>query len=98
MKYISTRGYDQKFTAAQAITLGIAPDGGLFVHKHSLLLQMVKLKRYYQYGVLSNFGEGYLDVLDDYSEVSFLSTHVQRMMKEKWGNLCYSSSSNEQVQ
>ena len=31
MMYISTRGYDKKFSAAEAIKQGIAPDGGLFV-------------------------------------------------------------------
>lgn len=31
MNYISTRGYDKKFSAAEAIKQGIAPDGGLFV-------------------------------------------------------------------
>ena len=31
MKFISTRGYDKKYSAAEAIVHGIAPDGGLFV-------------------------------------------------------------------
>ena len=31
MNYISTRGYDKKYSAAEAIITGIAPDGGLFV-------------------------------------------------------------------
>ncbi|MCR5058234.1 MAG: threonine synthase [Clostridiales bacterium] len=31
MNYISTRGYEKKFSAAEAIKQGIAPDGGLFV-------------------------------------------------------------------
>ena len=31
MKYFSTRNDKQKYTAAQAIAMGIAPDGGLFV-------------------------------------------------------------------
>ena len=31
MNYISTRGYDRKYSAAEAIITGIAPDGGLFV-------------------------------------------------------------------
>jgi len=31
MMYISTRGYDKKFSASEAIKQGIAPDGGLFV-------------------------------------------------------------------
>ncbi len=31
MRYISTRGYEESFSAAEAILMGIAPDGGLFV-------------------------------------------------------------------
>ena len=31
MEYISTRGGDYRYSAAQAIKQGIAPDGGLFV-------------------------------------------------------------------
>ncbi|NLT11671.1 MAG: threonine synthase [Clostridiaceae bacterium] len=31
MKFISTRGYSDKFDSAQVIKMGIAPDGGLFV-------------------------------------------------------------------
>ena len=31
MMYISTRGYEKKYTSAEAIKQGIAPDGGLFV-------------------------------------------------------------------
>ena len=31
MNYISTRGYEKKFSSAEAIKQGIAPDGGLFV-------------------------------------------------------------------
>ena len=31
MKFISTRGYEGKFSAQEAIVKGIAPDGGLFV-------------------------------------------------------------------
>ncbi|MCR5006795.1 MAG: threonine synthase [Clostridiales bacterium] len=31
MQYISTRGFDAAFTAAQAIQQGLAPDGGLFL-------------------------------------------------------------------
>ena len=31
MNYISTRGYEGKFSSSEAIIRGIAPDGGLFV-------------------------------------------------------------------
>ena len=31
MNYISTRGYERKYKASEAIIQGIAPDGGLFV-------------------------------------------------------------------
>lgn len=34
MYYVSTRGYDKKFTSAEAIKKGLAPDGGLFVPEY----------------------------------------------------------------
>ncbi|MBN1775633.1 MAG: threonine synthase [Oscillospiraceae bacterium] len=38
MKYISTRGYPGKFSSAEVIKAGIAPDGGLFVPESIPLL------------------------------------------------------------
>ncbi len=38
MKYISTRGYPEKFSSAEVIISGIAPDGGLFVPENIPIL------------------------------------------------------------
>jgi len=86
MKYISTRGYDQKFTAAQAITLGIAPDGGLFVPESTptfadgQIEEMCNME-FYQISakVISMF-------LDDYSESELLEYTRAAYDEEKWGN------------
>lgn len=86
MKYISTRGYDQKFTASQAITLGIAPDGGLFVPESTptfadgQIEEMCNME-FYQISakVISMF-------LDDYSESELLEYTRAAYDEEKWGN------------
>ena len=66
MKYISTRGYDGKFTAAEAIVKGIAPDGGLFVPESIPSISFDEIEEmmnmeYYQISarVLSKFLEGF---------------------------------------
>ena len=45
MNYISTRGYDRKYKASEAIIQGIAPDGGLFVPDEIPELEEVILVR-----------------------------------------------------
>ncbi|MBR6484140.1 MAG: threonine synthase, partial [Clostridiales bacterium] len=62
MNYISTRGYDRKFSASEAIVLGIAPDGGLFVPESVPVLtsddiEEMKNMQFYQISarVLSKF-------------------------------------------
>ena len=44
MKYISTRGYPEKFSSAEIIKMGIAPDGGLFVPESIPLLTRDNLR------------------------------------------------------
>ena len=68
MKYISTRGYETKFTAAEAIMQGIAPDGGLFVPEEIPVLsrgdiEAMKNMKYYQLSakVLSKFLDGFTE-------------------------------------
>ncbi|MBO4636722.1 MAG: threonine synthase [Clostridiales bacterium] len=85
MKYISTRGYDRKYSASEAIVLGIAPDGGLFVPESIPLLseddiaEMANMS-FYQISarVLSKF-------LDDFTEEELLSYTSQAYDPEKWG-------------
>ncbi|MCQ2534518.1 MAG: threonine synthase [Clostridia bacterium] len=85
MKYVSTRGFDRKFTASEAIVKGIAPDGGLFVPETiptisaSEFAEMKDMK-YYELSahVLSKFLEEFtLDELLDYTS--------QAYDEEKWG-------------
>ena len=44
MLYVSTRGYDKKFTSAEAIKQGLAPDGGLFMPEYIPSLSEEELK------------------------------------------------------
>lgn len=84
MKYISTRGYEQKFTAAEAIVKGIAPDGGLFVPEsiptigRDEIEEMMNMQ-YYQISarVLSKF-------LEDFTETELLEYTSKAYDLEKW--------------
>ncbi|MCR5527813.1 MAG: threonine synthase [Saccharofermentans sp.] len=85
MKYISTRGYDKKFTASEAIVLGIAPDGGLFVPETIPSLsdsdiEEMKNMAFYQISarVLSKF-------LEEFSEKELLEYTSQAYHEDKWG-------------
>lgn len=85
MNYISTRGFDKKFTSAEAITLGIAPDGGLFVPESIPSLSMDEIEamcnmEFYQISakVLSKY-------LTDYTESEILEYTRQAYDEEKWG-------------
>ncbi|HPE38310.1 MAG TPA: threonine synthase [Bacillota bacterium] len=85
MNYVSTRGYEKKYSAAEAIKQGIAPDGGLFVPESipSLskddLLQMTTMT-YPQIAasVISLF-------LTDYSHAELLDYCEQAYTEEKFG-------------
>ncbi|MCQ2531946.1 MAG: threonine synthase [Saccharofermentans sp.] len=85
MKFISTRGYDKKYSAAEAIVLGIAPDGGLFVPETIPSLswdeiEEMKNMQYYQISakVLSKY-------LDDFTEAELLDYTSQAYHADKWG-------------
>ncbi|MBR2295129.1 MAG: threonine synthase [Clostridiales bacterium] len=85
MNYISTRGYDRKFSASEAIVLGIAPDGGLFVPESIPVLtsdeiEEMKNMEFYKISarVLSKF-------LTDFTESELLSYTSQAYHEEKWG-------------
>ena len=85
MNYISTRGYDRKFKASEAIIQGIAPDGGLFVPDEiphlteGDILAMTNMQ-FYQISakVLSMF-------LTDFTEAELLNFASQAYSEEKWG-------------
>ena len=85
MNYISTRGYDRKFSASEAIVLGIAPDGGLFVPESIPVLtsdeiEEMKNMEFYKISarVLSKF-------LTDFTESELLGYTSQAYHEEKWG-------------
>ena len=85
MNYISTRGYERKYKASEAIIQGIAPDGGLFVPdeiphlSESDILAMTNMQ-FYQISakVLSMF-------LTDFTEAELLEFASQAYSEEKWG-------------
>ena len=85
MKYISTRGYETKFTAEEAIIKGIAPDGGLFVPESIPLLtdddiEQMKTMSFPEISarVLSKY-------LDNFTESELLSYTREAYSEEKWG-------------
>lgn len=86
MNYISSRGSDVKFTSAQAIKQGIAPDGGLFVPEKIPLLTETDLmaftsKSYVEIAayVLSLF-------LEDYTQSELLDYCASAYDPEKFGD------------
>lgn len=85
MKYISTRGYEGKFTAQEAIIKGLAPDGGLFVPESIPVLteddiEQMKNMQFCEISarVLSKY-------LDDFSEDELLGFTREAYSEEKWG-------------
>lgn len=85
MNYISTRGYDKKYSAAEAIITGIAPDGGLFVPEtipqiSKDEIEEMKNMQFYQLSarVLSKF-------LTDFTENELLEYTAAAYSEEKWG-------------
>lgn len=85
MNYISTRGYEGKFSSSEAISRGIAPDGGLFVPESIPQLTQEDLEamqtmEFYQLSafVLSKF-------LTDFTEEELLDYTRQAYAEEKWG-------------
>ena len=85
MNYISTRGYEKKYSAAEAIITGIAPDGGLFVPEtipqiSKDEIEEMKNMQFYQLSarVLSKF-------LTDFTEAELLEYTAAAYSEEKWG-------------
>lgn len=85
MKFISTRGYEKRYSAAEAIVNGIAPDGGLFVPESipslsTSEIEEMKNMKYYQISakVLAKF-------LEDFTEAELLEYTSQAYHEDKWG-------------
>jgi len=67
MKYISTRGYPEKFSSAEIIKMGIAPDGGLFVPESIPLLTRDNLRELKEFSYAQLAAEVLSLFLTDYS-------------------------------
>ncbi|MCR4670888.1 MAG: threonine synthase [Saccharofermentans sp.] len=87
MKYISTRGYEGRFSASEAIVQGIAPDGGLFVPETIPSLSKDEIEEmmnmeFYQISakVISKF-------LEDFSESELLEYTRAAYDPEKWEDI-----------
>ena len=85
MNYISTRGFEGKFTSSEAISRGIAPDGGLFVPESIPQLtkedlEAMQTMQFYQLSafILSKF-------LTDFTEEELLEYTRQAYAEEKRG-------------
>jgi len=85
MNYISTRGLEKKFTSAEAIISGIAPDGGLFVpdsipHLTTDEIEEMKNMKFSRISarVLSKF-------LTDFTEEELIGYAEQAYSEDKWG-------------
>ena len=85
MNYISTRGYDKKYSAAEAIITGLAPDGGLFVPETIPQItkdeiEEMKNMQFFQISarVLSKY-------LTDFTEAELLEFAQAAYDEEKWG-------------
>ncbi len=62
MKYVSTRGYDSKASASEAIRSGIAPDGGLYVPEYIPSLSREKIIGLYN----ANYQQIALSILEKF--------------------------------
>ena len=87
MKYISTRGYEGRFSASEAIVQGIAPDGGLFVPETIPSLSRDEIEEmmnmeFYQISakVISKF-------LEDFSKSELLEYTRAAYDPEKWEDI-----------
>lgn len=85
MKYISTRGYEGKFTAQEAIIKGIAPDGGLFVPESIPLLTEDDIEQMQTMNFCEISARVLSKYLDDFSEDELLGYTREAYSEEKWG-------------
>ena len=85
MKYISTRGYEGKFTAQEAIIKGIAPDGGLFVPESIPLLTDDDIEQMKNMSFCEMSARVLSKYLDDFSEDELLGYTREAYSEEKWG-------------
>src|SRR5574344_188896 len=85
MNYVSTRGYDRKYTSAEAIITGIAPDGGLFVPDSIPAItkdELAEMKNMQFYEISARVLSKYLT---DFTEEELIDYTRQAYSEEKWG-------------
>lgn len=85
MKFISTRGYDKKFSAQEAIVMGIAPDGGLFVPESIPTLSDSDIEDLCTKSFAEISAKVLSMYLEDFTEAELLDYTTQAYAEEKWG-------------
>ena len=78
MKFISTRGYSDKFDSAQVIKMGIAPDGGLFVPESIPVLTQDDINQ--MLSELADEWEG--EIKDTITQIETMLTEVKEAFDE----------------
>ena len=84
MKYISTRGYEGKFSASEAIVKGIAPDGGLFVPESIPSISKDEIEEMMNMEFYQISARVISKVLEDFTESELLDYTRQAYDPEKW--------------
>ena len=86
MKYVSTRGTEFKYTSAQAIKQGIAPDGGLFVPESIPKLTLDDFRRMAGQTYVKTAADVLSMFLDDYPHAELLDYCSRAYDPEKFGD------------
>ncbi len=87
MKFISTRGYDKKYSAQEAIVMGIAPDGGLFVPESIPTLSASDIDELCTKSFAEISAKVLSMYLEDFTEAELLDYTTQAYAEEKWGEI-----------
>lgn len=87
MKFISTRGYDKKYSAQEAIVMGIAPDGGLFVPESIPTLSSSDIDELCTKSFAEISAKVLSMYLEDFTEAELLDYTTQAYAEEKWGEI-----------
>ncbi|MBR3532276.1 MAG: threonine synthase [Clostridiales bacterium] len=85
MKYVSTRGFEGRFTAEEAIIMGIAPDGGLFVPESIPVLSDDDIEQMKNMSFCEISARVLSKYMDDFTEDELLGYTREAYSEEKWG-------------
>ena len=86
MLYVSTRGKTDLFSAAHAITRGLAADGGLFVPQNIPAMRMVDIKAMERKPYTERAVDVLLQYLTDFSEDELRECVNAAYAPEKFGD------------